>query len=138
MRELVVEVYLLELKLSLMESDKSATCEFSASDTTGVLFVISFFTASFVTQSCRCCLWWINSEIRHCCMCFTEKVEAKVRQLFDIAVNREIRLWMKFTGNTFEILEQGKSLQEAGVYRGMVSWCAFGLLLKLKELLSLH
>jgi hypothetical protein len=35
LREFVVEVYLLELKLSLMESDKSATCEFSASDTTG-------------------------------------------------------------------------------------------------------
>lgn len=72
-----------------------------------------------------------NSEMHLCCMCFSEKVEAKVRQLFDIAVSREIRLWMKFSGNTLERLEQGKSLQEAGAYRGMVSWCAFSLLLEL-------
>lgn len=62
-----------------------------------------------------------NREVRLCCVCFSDKVEAQVRQLFGIAVDREIRLWMKYSGNTFEILEQGKSLQEAGVYRGMVS-----------------
>ncbi|KAK3578656.1 hypothetical protein CHS0354_002959 [Potamilus streckersoni] len=53
-----------------------------------------------------------------------DDLEKEMRRTFNIAENKEVRLWNRYTTNTYEQLTSPeKTLQDAGLYQGQIEKC---------------
>ena len=53
---------------------------------------------------------------------FQAEIEMKMRELFEVPENKDVRLWNKYMSNTYEHLSKPENtIQDAGLYQGQVN-----------------
>ncbi len=64
----------------------------------------------------------LRSVIKIIIVTFLEFVQGKIRQLFDVSINSEVRLWQRYTTSSYELMKDlDQSLAYSGIYGGQVS-----------------
>ena len=112
-KHLKVEVYLIDLKLTLHpHTNEIKTHSFSRADT------ISKCQGEEKGRKRE-----RKSDINVLCNCiyFIETLHEKMIELFEISNDEETRLWQRYMTNSYELLtNQNQTVSDAGIYGGQV------------------
>ena len=105
MKHCKVEVYLLELKLSMYSNQNQVvTKEFSRGATVGKITLKSLYLAKDMT---------FFLIIAH--------LELEARKTFSVSESAQCKVWHHYMTNTYELLSNlSQTLQDAGLYNGQV------------------